>query len=95
LNLQTANKIINQIPDIANGVAHWIDWLRQKINERDLSCQERKWMEQSLLPFVYWQVNQTKRTRKQKDKQLNEYYKERLKKAKQRFENDDTTIRKF
>jgi len=92
LNLQTGNKIINQIPDIANGVAHWVSWLRQKTQELDLSCQEKKWMNQCLLPFVYWQVNQTKRTRKQKDKQLNQYYKERLTKAKQRFESDVGTI---
>lgn len=93
LTLQMGAKIINQIPDLANGVAHWVNWLRQKIKELNLSTQENRWMQQKLLPFVYWQMNQTKRTSKKKDKQLNEYYSERLIKAKQRFETDPLTLK--
>lgn len=91
LTLQMGNKIINQIPDIANGVSHWLSWLKAKIEELDLSDQDRTWLEESLFPYVYWQVNQTKRTRKKKDKQLNEYYQRRLSSAKYRFENDPIT----
>ena len=91
LNLQTGIKILNQIPEIANGVSYWLGWLTEKLKELELSVQEKQWMLQSLLPYVYWQINQTKRTTKKKDKRLNEYYSNRVKIAKERFDSDHRT----
>ncbi len=91
LSLPTAQKIVSQIPDIAEAVAYWINWLKQQLEVLDLKEDEKKWMEQDLLPYVYWQVHQTKTTRRKKDEKLNQYYKQRLHKAKDRFEQNPLT----
>lgn len=87
ISLSRATKILNQIPQIAGGIAHWLKWLQTKIAELDLADQELEWLKECLLPYAYWQVYWAKTTRKKKDKKINLYYKERLKKAQNRFEN--------
>jgi len=88
ISLEKGNKILNQIPDLANGLAHWVSWLNIQIQELDLSIQEKKWLVKSLLPYAYWQVHQGKKTSKKKDKNLNEYYHQRVLKAKSIFEKE-------
>jgi len=93
LSLEKGSKVLNQIPDIANGVAHWIGWLKQQTKQLDLSIEEKNWMEKCLLPYAYWQVDQTKKTTKKKDKRLNQYYHNRVSKAKNRFVQNPLTIK--
>ena len=93
LKLEKGQKILNQIPDIANGVAYWVKWLKVQIQELDLSVQEEKWFEESLLPYAYWQVHQTKKTTKKKDKQLNQYYAQRVQQAKLKYEQASISIK--
>lgn len=78
-------KVLKQIPDIAQGVAYWISWLKGKI-EQSIWSEQEKILLDSLLPYAYWQVHQTKKTSKKKDKALNEYYQQRILEAKLKFE---------
>lgn len=84
--LDKGEKILNQIPDIGQGVAHWIKHLNTKMEQLNLAGDEKKWRTESLLPYAYWQVHQTKKTTKKRDKALNEYYQQRVQQAKLRFE---------
>lgn len=83
--VKKGEKILKQIPDIAQGVAYWISWLNKKI-EQSIWSEQEKILLDSLLPYAYWQVHQTKKTSKKKDKALNEYYQKRVLGAKLKFE---------
>jgi len=85
LALKKGEKILGQIPDIAKGVAHWAAWLDRQVEHLTVSAVEKTLLE-SLLPYAYWQVHRTKKTRKRKDKALNAYYEQRVLQASRRFE---------
>lgn len=91
ISLEKGQKILNQIPQIAGGLAHWVKWLKIQIGQLDLSSQEQKWLTETLLPYAYWQVHQTKKTTKKKDRQLNQYYQNRIEQAKSNFEKNKVT----
>jgi len=93
ISLEKGQKILSQIPDIADGVAYWVKWLQSQIRELNLTLLEEKWLEESLLPYAYWQVHQTKKTRKKKDSRLNEYCQSRVQQAKSKFEQDPLTTK--
>jgi len=88
LTLEKGNKILNQIPELANGLAHWVNWLNNQVEKLDGSIQEKEYLINSLLPYAYWQVHQCKKTTKKKDKNLNQYYHQKVIDAKLVFEND-------
>ena len=88
ITLEKGAKILNQITPIAQGVAYWVKWMGIQIGQLDLSINEKKWLERSLLPYAYWQVHYRKTTTKKKNKELNQYYRQRIKQAKTRFEQD-------
>lgn len=63
--LKKGEKVLKQIPDIAQGVAHWISWLKGKI-EQSIWSEREKILLDSLLPYAYWQVHQSKKTSKKR-----------------------------
>lgn len=85
IHLDKGEKILRQIPDIAQGVAYWINWLKTQI-EQSIWNEQEKILLDSLLPYTYWQVHRTKKTSKKKDRALNEYYQQRVLEAKLKFE---------
>jgi len=73
-----ANKILNQIPDLAGGVQHWQDYLNVEIEKLNLKQEHKTWLLETLLPYAYWQFNLSKISSKHRDKELKQYYKQRL-----------------
>ncbi len=93
VSLKKGNKILNQIPDLADGVAYWVEWLKTETGQLDLGMEEKRWLEQSLLPYAYWQVHQRKMTTKKKNRELNQYYRQRVKQAENKFEQDSILLK--
>jgi len=86
ITIGQASKILNQIPDLVGGIRHWQNYLSTEIEKLELNAKHKIWLIQVLLPFLYWQFHLSKLCRKQKDKELNQYYKQRFEYAQLRYQ---------
>jgi len=86
ISLTKGNKIFNQIPDIAQGIGTWQDWLREEVQLLDLPSDTEQWLVQQALPYAYWQVHLGKVSGRARDKALRIYYRQRAKTAEQNFQ---------
>ncbi len=93
--LTKAGKILTQIPTIAQGVGVWIRQVNADlylwVQEQIISDIERQWLLRSALPRAYWQAQLNRTQAKLRNKDLRLYYKKRLGKAQQRYEDDEFT----
>lgn len=90
-------KILNQIPEIAAGVQAWQSWMKESVEKLLLNEggqrkeQLSKWIVGSLMPFAYWQINLPKTQSRAKNKNLRQYYADRVEQAKIDYEQNDFT----
>lgn len=75
-------KILSQITPIAEGVQQWIDQTKTKLEQwvasGVLSNTERVWLEQYALPCKYWEKQVGKTQAKSRNRDLRQYYKNRI-----------------
>lgn len=88
IDLSRATKILNQIPDLVNGITNWIEFAQKKINnwvqQGVMTEIERQWFTLYLLPFLYWNA-QLKRTKNSRpNEKLKRYYEQRMNEAKEK-----------
>lgn len=86
ISLDKGRKIFNQIPDIAQGIATWQNWLREEVQLLDLPSDKERWVVNQVLPYAYWQVHLGKVSGRARDKELRIYYKQRAQRAEQNFQ---------
>jgi len=86
ITIAQASKILNQIPDLIGGIQHWQNYLNVEIEKLELNAKQKNWLITVLLPFLYWQFHLSKICRKQKNKELNQYYKQRFEYAQLRYQ---------
>jgi len=75
-------KILSQIAPIAQGVQQWISQtkakLQQWVDSGVLNNIERAWLEQYALPCKYWEKQVGKTQAKSRNRDLRQYYKNRM-----------------
>ena len=98
MGVDKAQKILKQIPDLAKGIRSWQIFIEIQVKALEHNRQIfadamawRKWIMEVLLPFVYWQIHISKCSTRKRDKNLNDYYKQRAEQAQQRWENHTKT----
>lgn len=86
-------KIFAQIAPIAEGVQQWISQTKTKLEQWVASGMlnniERTWLEQYALPCKYWEKQCDKTQAKARNKDLRQYYKNRMAEAIQNSKCDD------
>ena len=86
-------KMLSQITPIAEGVEQWIDQTKTKLEQWTesgvLNNIERVWLEQYALPYKYWEKQVDKTQAKSRNKDLRQYYKNRMNTAIQNSLFDD------
>lgn len=91
ISLEKGNKIIRQIPDIAQGIGTWQNWLKEEVKLLDLLAPKQDWLLHQVLPYAYWQVHLGKVSGRKRDKELRKYYTDRAQVAEQRFQQATLT----
>lgn len=90
-----ADKILNQIPDIAAGIQAWREGIQEELREwaqaKAVPSLQRQWVEKCALPYAYWQLQLNKTQAKARDKELRDYYKKRAEDAQKRYEQHSLT----
>ncbi len=93
--LDKTQKIINQINPIAQATQGWIDQTQTLINQWQskqlISTSEKNWFILFALPVVYWQIQLNKTQAKAKNRELRQYYKDRLRRATDNYQKQDFT----
>lgn len=87
LDVDTMEKLYNQLPDILNGVEQWQEWTKQRIENFVSQCYKnelfpqldnkeiRVYLLQIILPMMYWQNILTRTPSKSRNKDLRVHYK--------------------
>lgn len=91
--IDKAQKILDQIEPIAQGIGNWIklslgdldEWQAQQL----ISIQEKKWLITYAIPYVYWQIQLRRTQAKARNQDLRTYYKQRVNQAAEKWKNSN------
>lgn len=93
--ISKASKILAQIPAIVAGVHAWQQRIQAQLTTWTTSGAlpqlHRQWIEKCALPYAYWQVHFNRTQPKARDRELRQYYRQRLQNAKDRYEQHPLT----
>ncbi len=93
--LDKADKILHQIPSIVKGVQAWIEQAKKVLNQwvekQVITKIEQKWLIRCALPLAYWKEQLDRTQPKARNKDLRQYYKDRVSQALLQYQTDDFT----
>ena len=91
IDIDKAEKILAQINPIAQGIQSWISFTKADLDTwqaaKIISPEEKQWLITFAIPYVYWQIQLNRTQAKAKNQNLRTSYQQRLKQAKEKWEN--------
>jgi len=90
IEVKKAEKILHQIPLIALSVQGWINQMQDVLNkwtkQQIINESEQEWLAKFAIPYAYWKAQLDRTQPKAKNKNLRQYYKDRVHCSKGRYE---------
>lgn len=86
-NKNVINKARKQIPEAAQQVDQWWQWVNSSIDGTDFTSEQKDWLINYYLPLIYWQ----KQLNKTSSKKIKRFYLVSIKRAKQNLANHKLT----
>jgi len=91
--IDKAEKILVQIIPIAQFIQNWIRLSLTDLDnweaQRSISLQEKMWLIDYTIPYLYWQIQLGRTQAKARNRDLRAYYKQRVDRAAEKWKNSD------